>query len=130
MININLIAHTLGILSLVSSMIAFYPSLIGLCKKTYRQKRALLRFAHLGLMLTVCLGLIHGLLMTQNTNIDFYSINTYWAYGVGLFTFNIIVFIAFTFSELKSNFKKLNYFSYGAMLLLVFHIGQLIMPSF
>jgi len=124
MININLVANTLGFLSLVSSIIALYPSLINLFKKTCRHKKELLKLAHFGLMLTICLGLIHGLLMTQNANIDFYSINTYWVYGVGLFTFNFMVVIAFTFSELKSNLTKLNYFSYGALILLAFHIGQ------
>lgn len=128
--NLNLLANILGVLSLVSSIVAFSPSLISLFKKTYRHNRELLRLTYLSLMLTLCLGLIHGLLMTQNSNIDFYSMHTYWVYGVGLFSFNILVFITFSFTELKSNFKQLNYFSYGALLLLLFHIGQQIMPSF
>ena len=127
MINTNLIANVLGILSLTSSLIAFSPSLNSLFKNTYRHKRELLRLAHSSLMLTVCLGLIHGLLMTQEANLDFSNMNTYWVYGIGLFAFNIMVFMAFSFSELKSNFKQLNYFSYGALLLLLLHVGQRIM---
>ena len=129
MINLNLVANTLGILSLMSSIIAFSPSLLRLDKKTHIQKKYLLKLAHRGLLVTICLGLIHGLLTTQREKIDFYNLNTYWIYAEGLFSFNLLVFLAFTFTEFKSDLKKLSYFSYGALFLLIFHIGQQIMPS-
>ena len=130
MIALNLTANTLGILSLISSIVAFSPCLVSLFGKRHSYQRKLLQTARVGLIITVCLGLIHGLLTTQIDSIDFYNINTYWIYAAGLFAYNLIAFLAFTFAELKSDYKKLNYLSYSALLLLIFHVGQKILPSF
>jgi len=123
MININFIANFFGAFSLFTFAIAILPSLIKLLK-IKESRRAILQTSRYGLLGTVCLGLIHGLLMTQQDNIDFYSLNTYWVYAVGLFAFNIIVFFAFTYTELKSDSRKLDCLSYGALLLLAVHVGQ------
>lgn len=128
--NINLTANSLGILSLLASIIAISPSLISLFKLSFNNRRLIWQITRIGLLSTVFLGLIHGLLMTRADNINFYDINTYWVYAGGLFTFNLFVLLAFMFAELKLDAKKLNYLSYGAMFLLACHVGQHLMPSF
>ena len=65
--------------------------------------------------------------MTQGGNVDFYDLNTYWVYLGGVFLFNLVVFLAFSFSQLKSDIKRLNYFNYAILFLLVCHIGQKLM---
>ena len=122
--NIHLIANTSGFFSLLAVVIAVSPIFINLLRSPFKLKRSILQIAHLGLMFAICLGLIHGLLMTQLENIDFYDITTYWIYAVGLFAFNLLILIAFMFAELKSNLKKFNYLSYGLLLLIACHIGQ------
>ena len=72
-------------------------------------------------MLTISLGLIHGLLMTQRADIDFYNLNIYWLYAEGVFVYNLFVFCIFAFSQLKSELKKLNYSSYTALFLILCH---------
>lgn len=128
--DLNLIANTLGILSLLASIVALTPALAGLLKTSFRFKKSLLKLARIGIMATVCLGLSHGLLTTQQANIDFYQIETYWMYAGGLFAFNLFTFLAFSFAELKSNSRKLDYFSYGALFLLACHVGQQLVSSF
>ena len=130
MFNLNLIANILGFLSLMSAAVAFSPCIISTVKKRLKHQRSLLKIARIGLIITVGLALVHGLLTTQLESIDFYNLHTYWVYAVGLFSFNLIVFLTFTFTELKADNKKLNYFSYGALLLLIFHVGQQIIPAF
>ena len=130
MLKNNLTANILGVLSVISAIVAFSPSLLNIVKRKINHRRLLLQTARMGLIITVCLALIHGLLMTQLDNINFYNINTYWSYALGLFAFNLIVFFACTFSEVKLDDRKLNYFSYAALLLLIFHVGQQIIPTF
>ena len=130
MTNLNLIANTLGVLSLLASIVALSPTLVSLLKTTFKFKKSLLKLARIGIMLTVCLGLSHGLLTTQQADVDFERIETYWMYAGGLFTFNLFAFLAFSFAELKSNSKKLDYFSFGALFLLACHVGQQLIPSF
>lgn len=120
--NLNLTANILGVLSLLAVAIAISPALINLFRLPL--VRSILQTARMGLMLAVCLGLIHGLLMTQRENINFYDISTYWSYAVGLFAFNLLVTIALMYGELKLNPQKLNYLSWGTLLLLACHIGQ------
>ena len=122
--NLNLIANTLGILSLLASIVALSPTLVSLLKRRFKFRNSLLKLARIGIMLTLSLGLSHGLLMTQKTDIDFYQLETYWMYAGGLFAFNLFAFLAFSFAELKSNSKKLNYFTLGALFLLACHVGQ------
>ena len=129
--NLNLTASILGILSLMASLIAISPTLINLFKFSWKNQRAIWQIARIGLLATICLGLIHGLLMTQQEEaINFYKMKTYWVYAGGLFAFNLFAFWAFMFAELKSDTKRLNYLTYGALFLLVCHIGQQIIPVF
>ena len=124
MVNPNLIANTAGILSLVSSTAVLSPTFFNLFQRNLNRKQLILDISRFSLLLSISLGLIHGLLMTQTTNINFYNFNTYWIYGGGLFVFNFFVFFAFTFSELKRDFKKFNYFNCALLLLLLCHVGQ------
>lgn len=124
MIQPNLIANTVGIFSLLGAIAVVYPTATSTFKDTIPQARISLKFSYFSLLITICLGLIHGLLMTQGTNIDFYNLGTYWVYAVGLFAFNLLIFLALTFAELKHNLKKLNYFNYAVLFLLLLHIGQ------
>jgi len=126
MINSNSIANTAGILSLLSSIAMFSPTLIDLFRVNFNRQRLAANISRFSLLLTISFGLAHGLLTTQNVNIDFYSIDTYWIYAGGVFVFNLFVFFAFTFSELKRDSTKLNYISYAALLLLICHVGQTI----
>ena len=126
MANINYAANIFGFISLFVFAIAISPSLINLFKIPYKHKRAILQTGRYGLLCAVCLGLAHGLLMTQQDNINFYDLNTYWIYAVGLFAFNLLVFLVFMYTELKSDLKKLNYLSYAALLLLAIHVGQVV----
>ena len=128
MIHLSLTASSLGVLSLIAAIVAIFPSLINLFKLSIKNKKLIGQITRIGLMSTVCLGLIHGLLMTQQDNINFYEINTYWVYAGGLFSFNIFALIAFMYTELKLDTKKLNYLSYGALFLLACHIGQHLIP--
>ena len=131
--NLSLTANILGILSLIASLIAISPTLLNLFKFSWKNKnkRATWQIARIGLMATICLGLIHGLLMTQQEEaINFYKMETYWVYAGGLFAFNLFAFWAFMFAELKSDTKRLNYLTYGALFLLACHVGQQIIPIF
>lgn len=130
MTNISLTADILGVISLIASLAAISPAVINLYKFSSKYKKLIWQIAHAGLMTTICLGLIHGLLSTQLNNINFYDLNTYWVYAGGLFTFNLFAFWAFMYTELKLDPKKLNYLSYGALFLLACHIGQQIIPTF
>lgn len=125
MTNINYFANLFGVLSLFACAIATLPTAIDLLN-SYKHKRVILQIGRYGLLSAVCLGLTHGLLMTQQDNIDFYDLNTYWIYAVGLFSFNLLIFIAFMYTELRLNFKQLSYISYAALLLLAIHVGQAI----
>lgn len=131
MMNLSLTANILGILSLIASLIAISPTLINLFKFSWKNKRAIWYIARIGVLATVCLGLIHGLLITQQEEaINFYKMKTYWVYAGGLFAFNLFAFWAFMFAELKSDTKRLNYLTYGALFLLACHVGQQIIPVF
>ena len=124
--NIIFTANTLGICSLGAFAIAISPTLSFLLKFSARHRQQLLRVARYGLLAAVCFGLSHGLLMTQQDNINFYNLSTYWTYAVGLFAFNLLVFLAFMYGELKSDVRKLNYFCGGALVLITCHVGQII----
>ena len=121
--NINFTANILGVCSLGAFAIAISPTLNFLFKLPLNRYK-MLQIARYGLLASVCMGLSHGLLMTQQDNINFYDLSTYWTYAVGLFAFNLLAFLAFTYSELRSDYKKLNYFCYGALILLACHVGQ------
>lgn len=124
MIETNLIANTAGILSLISSVTVVYPTFTRVYQKNISYRKFAYNIYYASLLLTICLGLIHGLLTTQITDIDYSDINTYWIYAGGLFVFNLFIFMAIAFPELKQNFRKLNYFNYAVLLLLIFHVWQ------
>ena len=60
--------------------------------------------------------------MTQNSTVDFFSIQTYWIYAEGVATLNILLYLAFSFNEIQDDFKKLRYLAYASILLLSCHI--------
>lgn len=124
MLNINLIANFIGILALLASAIAIAPGALERSSILVRSRRVITKIAYYGLLCAVGLGLVHGLLMTQRDRVDFYQINTYWVYAGGLFAFNSLAFIALMYAELKSRSTWLNYLRGGALLLLIFHLGQ------
>lgn len=125
--NLIFTANTLGILSLITAIAFVYPSLVDIFKVNIKHQQLTKSFFQWVLLLTISLGLIHGLLMTQQANIDFYDLNTYWIYAGGIFLFNLLVFLAFTFPQLKLEPRKVNYFNYAILFLLVCHVGQKIM---
>lgn len=124
MINPNYPANIFGVFALIALAIAIIPALIGLFKAPHHSQRLSLQIGRYSLLGAVSLGLAHGLLMTQRENLDFYNLNLYWVYAGGLFAFNLLVFLAFMYPELRADSKKLSYFSCAALLLLCVHIGQ------
>lgn len=120
----NLIANTAGILSLISSLAVVHPIFFRTSQKNISYRKLIANISYTGLMLTICLGLVHGLLTTQMANISYSDINTYWIYAGGLFVFNLFIFMAIAFPELKHNFQKFNCFNYAILVLLVIHVGQ------
>ena len=118
------LANSLGILSLIGSGFAFSPAIIKLLKFSRQCKHSIAKIARFSLIATIFLGLLHGLLMTQKEDIDFYNLNTYWVYAEGLLILNLLILLAFTFGELKHNLKKLTYFTYAALFLLGCHVWQ------
>ncbi|MGV2831295.1 hypothetical protein [Myxosarcina sp. GI1(2024)] len=128
--NVNLLANSLGVLSLIGSSIVFYPAIASTVRLLPNYKILCWQTARLALMVTIFLGLVHGLLMTQKEDIDFNELNTYWVYAEGLLAFNLLIFLAFTFSELKRDLKKLIYFTYAGLFLLGCHVWQQIAHLF
>ena len=128
MISSNVIANILGVLSLISISTIILPTLKGLIGQNKYQILLNSKIAYLGVLITLCLGLMHGLIATQSITIDYYNLNSYWIYIAGLFIFNLVIFILFNFQELKSNGQKLRYINYALLLLLVCHVGQKILP--
>jgi len=124
--NLNYIANTFGVFSLFAFAIAIFPSLTNFLKRHNRWTRTILQAARYGLLIAVSFGLAHGLLMTQQDNLNFYDLNTYWIFAGGLFAFNLLAFLAFMSVELKSDWRKLNYLNYAALLLVAIHIGQIV----
>lgn len=120
----NLIANIAGTLSLLSSFAAICPTFLNLFQKNVSHRKLFCKISYVSLLITICLGLIHGLLATQLANIDYYNIHTYWIYAGGLLVFNLFVLIAIAFPELKRNLNKFDYLNYAVLLLLVFHVGQ------
>ncbi len=118
------IANTFGLLALGCTFVGFAPSIIHLIKKNLPQTRFILQIARIGLLVAIALGLAHGLIMTQKSAIDFYNLKTYWIYAEGLFTLNLLVFLTLSFKELKLDNKKLNYFIYGGLFLVIYHVWQ------
>lgn len=121
MFTTDFIANSFGIIAFGSCIVAFLPTITSLIKNYLPNKKSILKLANIGLLFGIFFGLVHGLLMTQNLDIDFYSIKTYWVYGAGLFTLNLLIFLALEFKELKLDSKKLNYFTYAGLFLIVCH---------
>ena len=124
MLQPNIIANIVGVFSLLGAIVVVYPTVSYSFIGASRQNLISFKVSYFSLLITICLGLIHGLLMTQSTGIDFYHLSTYWVYAVGLFAFNLLIFLALTFSELKRDLNKLNCFNYAILFLLLLHIGQ------
>ena len=124
MINNDFFANTFGIMALGFGMTAFSPAFFKLTKQYLINKSLIIQVANISIFLSVFCGLIHGLIMTQKAEIDFYNIQTYWVYGAGLFTLNLLIFLALGFKELSRDLKKLNYFTYAGLFLLICHLGK------
>ena len=127
--NLNWIANCFGILSLLGFTLAFYPALTNILNYKFT-KRVILTVSHWGLIITIFCSLIHGLLMTQKENIDFYDLKTYWIYAEGLLTFNLLIFLAFNFTEIKLNLKRFIYFTYALLFLLGCHLWGSVVSLF
>ena len=124
MINNDFLAHTFGIMALGFCLTAFAPTFLKFNKQYLINKTLIIQIANIGILLSIFCGLIHGLIMTQKAEIDFYNIQTYWVYGAGLFTLNLLIFLALGFKELTRDLKKLNYFTYAGLFLLICHLGK------
>ena len=120
--NSNLIANWLGILSVLGFALAFSPTLTNILNYKHNNNRVIFKAAYWGLIIAIFFGLSHGLLMTQKDNINFYDSKTYWIYAEGLFTFNLLIFLAFSFNEIKLNLKKFSYFTCALLFLLGCHL--------
>ena len=125
--NSNILANSLGLISLSAFSFTLLPTIINL--NWLNQIKAgitnnLLKFRNITLAIALFFALVHGLIMTQNSTIDFFSIKTYWIYAEGVATLNILLYLAFAFNEIQDDFKKLRYFTYAAILLLSCHVSS------
>ncbi len=120
--NLNWIANCLGILSLLGFSLVFFPEIANILNYKHNNNRVIFTAAYWGLIIAIFFGLSHGLLMTQKDNINFYDSKTYWTYAEGLFTFNLLIFLAFSFSKIKLNLKKFSYFTCALLFLLGCHL--------
>ena len=127
--NLNWIANCFGILSLLGFTLAFAPVLANILNYKLNNK-VILTVARWGLIIAIFFSLSHGLLMTQKENINFYDFKTYWIYAEGLLTFNLLVFLVFSFTEIKSNLKRFTYFIYALLFLLGCHLWSSVVPIF
>ena len=122
--NFNLlVASSSGILAFIASLIAFSPVIINIIKLSFN-KKSVIKIARIGSTIAIFFGLIHGLIETQKQEINFYDLETYWIYAEGLFTFNLLVFLSFSLSELTINIKKITYFTYAGLLFVFCHVWQ------
>ena len=122
--NLNWIANCLGILSLLGFSLAFSPGIANILNYKYNNNRTIITAVYWGLIIAIFFGLSHGLLMTQKENINFYDLKTYWTYAQGLLTFNLLIFFAFSFTEIKLNPKKNIYFTYALLFLVACHLWK------
>ena len=122
--NIGITGNLVGISALISFVVAFYPANANLFRQSINSKKNIFNLAKIGLLITIFLGIVHGLMMTQKEDIDFNNLATYWTYAAGLLTLNIFIFFAFTLNELKLNIKKLTYLTYAALFFLGCHLWQ------
>lgn len=116
------LSDSLGFLSLFFFCLAFLPNIIRLLKIYINKVNWLKKITSLGLTITIFFALVHGLLMTQKEEIDFYSLKTYWIYAEGIVAFNLLTFFAFNLRELSLDKKKLSYLLYAVLFLLGCHI--------
>ncbi len=122
--NLNiLIASSSGSLACISSLIAFSPIIVNTIKLSFERK-IMIKIAKIGIAIAIFLGLIHGLIETQQQGINFYDLQTYWDYAEGLFALNFLVFLSFCLGEITINMKKLTYFTYAGLFLVGCHVWQ------
>lgn len=123
--NLNWIANCLGFISLLGSMLVFTPAIANLFSD--RSDNTVLSIViRWGIIIALFTGLSHGLLMTQKEDINFYDLRTYWTYAEGLLTFNLLIFLAFSFATVKFDLKKAIYLIYALLFLLSCHISSAI----
>jgi sulfoxide reductase heme-binding subunit YedZ len=126
-INLEESADYLGYLSILGVTVASYPTLSNIYSQQIRNNKYLsYMLTRWGLIITIALALCHGLLTTQRENINFYDLKTYWIYGEGLLTLNLIVFLAFSFRELRLDCKKIIYFIYALLFFIGCHLSAAI----
>ena len=123
----SILANYLGLISFSTFTFTLLPTIINL--NWLNQIKAgitknLLKFRNIALAIALFFALVHGLLMTQNSTVDFFSIQTYWIYAEGVATLNILLYLAFSFNEIQDDFKKLRYLAYASILLLSCHISS------
>lgn len=116
-------ANCLGLLSLLGLTIVFFPAISNIFNKQHAHERTWFLVFRGGLTVALFFGLIHGLLMTQKEDINFYDLRTYWVYAEGLLTFNLLSLFAFSFGEIKSNQKRFVYFTYALLFLVGCHLS-------
>ncbi len=119
--NLHSMANYLGILSSLGFALAFF-SLIANISNYKFNNRVIFTVAHGGLIISIFSGLVHGLLMAERENINFYDFKTYWIYAEGLLTFNLLTFFSFSFTEFKLSTKKIIYFTYALLFLISCHL--------
>lgn len=124
MTNTDWIAHCLGFLSLLGCLLIFCPVIAIVFDNKRSDRQMFLKLAKWGAIITVAAGLSHGLLTTQQDNIDFYDLKTYWTYAEGLLTFNLLIYLVLSFNEIKLNFKRYIYFIYALLFFVVAHLSE------
>ena len=124
--NLYWMANFLGVLSLLGCVMVFFPVIAKMFIHSLN-KRILFKVSRWGLIIAAFSGLSHGLIMTQEDNINFYDLKTYWTYAEGLLTFNLLMFFAISFSEIKLDRQKFLYFVYALLFLVGNHLSETVL---
>jgi len=124
------LANYLGFCALVCYIVTLLPTILRIVfprtKKT-GLPRLLLKYRRQIGVTAFLFALVHGLLLVNKRNFDFFDIQTYWIYLQGVATFIIFTLLTITSNnwsvkKMKKNWKKLHELTYLAMFLLVWHV--------
>lgn len=124
------LANLLGFLALISYVITLLPTLLRIVfprTKTTGLPQWLLKRRRLIGIVAFLFALLHGYLLVEKRQLDFFDPKTFWIYLQGISTFIIFTLLAITSNDwsvkkLKKNWKQLHKLTYVAMFLLTWHV--------
>ncbi|MGB7440459.1 MAG: hypothetical protein WA919_05275 [Coleofasciculaceae cyanobacterium] len=128
MFNLSVIqlGNCLGLLALLVFLCTVLPTLIstGITENTSVWKKHLSKLRNVTWAFTLFFALTHGFVMVTNSEVDFFSLKTYWLYAEGISTLNLFIWLAFTCQERQEGEKKMRYFTYAGLFLIACHVWE------